>query len=83
MVEINFFHIRQYEISCNISTDHISENGQNKIYNFEIRHEKFTDQTKKAKKYWLVGIELSYMTMLKASKHRYCLSFYLCQKYVA
>ena len=51
MVEINFFHIRQYEISCNISTDHISENGQNKIYNFEIRHEQFTDQTKKAKKY--------------------------------
>ena len=51
MVEINFFHIRQYEISRNISTDHISENGQNKIYNFEIRHEKFTDQTKKAKKY--------------------------------
>ena len=61
-----FFYIREYEISCNISTDHISENVQNKIYNFKIRFKKFTHQTKKAKKYWLAGTELSYMIMLKA-----------------
>ena len=46
-----FFFIRQYEISCNISTDHISENVHNKIYNYKIRLEQFTDQIKKAKKY--------------------------------
>ena len=46
---------RQYEISCNISTDYISENVQNKIYNFKIRLAQFTYQTKKAKKYSLVG----------------------------
>ena len=40
----------QYEISCNKSTNHITDNAQNKIYNFEIRLEQFTDDTKKAKK---------------------------------
>ena len=44
-----FFYIRRYEISCNISTDHISNNIQNKIYNFKIRLEQFTNQTKKLK----------------------------------
>ena len=43
------FSIKEYEISCNIITDHISENVQNKICNFKIRTEQFTDQTKKLK----------------------------------
>ena len=44
------------------SWNYIFENVQDKIYNLKIRLEQFTDQTKKAKKYWLIGIELSYMT---------------------
>ena len=58
-----FFYIRHYEISCNISTDLISENVLNKIYKFKIRLEQFTGQTKKAEKYWLVKTELSYTTI--------------------
>ena len=45
----HFFYIIQYEIYCNISTDHISGNVQKMIYNFKITFEKFTDQTKKLK----------------------------------
>ena len=60
------------------SWNYIFENVQDKIYNFKIRLEQFTDKTKKAKKYWLIGTELSYIT----NANRYCLSFYLCQKYV-
>ena len=44
-----FLYIRQYGISCNISTVHISENVQNKICNLQIRLEQFTDETKKTK----------------------------------
>ena len=58
-----FFYIRHYEISCNISTEFISENVLNKIYKFKIRLEQFTGQTKKAEKYWLVKTELSYTTI--------------------
>ena len=36
-----------------------SGNVRNKIYNLQIKLEKFTDQTKKAKKYQLVRIALS------------------------
>ena len=36
-----------------------SGNVRNKIYNFQIKLEKFTDQTKKAEKYQLVRIALS------------------------
>ena len=50
------------------SWNYIFENVQDKIYNFKIRLEQFTDQTKKAKKYWLIGIELSYMTNGKSSQ---------------
>ena len=39
--------MRQYKISCNVSTVHISENVQSKIYNLQIRFEQFTDQKKK------------------------------------
>ena len=42
-----------------LSTDHISQNIQNKIHNLQIRLEEFTEQTKKAKKYQLIGIALS------------------------
>ena len=40
-----FFYIRECEISC--------------IHNLQFRLEQLTDQTKKAKKYQLVGIALS------------------------
>ena len=43
------FYIRQWEISCDISTFQRSENVQNKIYDLKIRLEQFTDHTKKAK----------------------------------
>ena len=33
--------------------------SKNKIHNLQIKIEQFTDQTKKAKKYQLVGISLS------------------------
>ena len=36
-------------LSCNISTVHVSENVQNKIYNLQIRLEQFTHHTKKGK----------------------------------
>ena len=39
--------MRQYKISCNVSTVHISENIQSKIYNLQIRLEQFTDRKKK------------------------------------
>ena len=42
-----------------LSTVHISQNVQNKIQNLQIRLEQFTDLTKKAKKYQLIGIGLS------------------------
>ena len=42
----SFFYIRQYEISCNISTDYKSQNAQNKIYNFKIRLEQLTEAKK-------------------------------------
>ena len=45
-------------ISVPLSTVHISQNDQNKIHNLQIRLEQSTDQTKKAKKYQLVGIAL-------------------------
>ena len=35
---------------CNISTEHISINDQNKIQNYQIRYEQLTNQTKKSKK---------------------------------
>ena len=58
-----------------LSTACISQNVQNKIYNLQIRLEQFTDQTKKAKKFKLVGLALSYMTILKARIiHKSCLS---------
>ena len=41
-----------------LSTVHISQDVQNKIHNLQIRLEQSTDQTKKAKKYQLVGIAL-------------------------
>ena len=65
---------------CNISTDHMSENVQNKICNFEIRLEQFTNQTKKAKKYCFAGIQLSYMTMLKDPNHRFGSSISACEE---
>ena len=46
-VEINFSVKDSTRYPDNITTDHISENVQNKIYNFKIRLEQFTDQTKK------------------------------------
>ena len=42
-----------------LSTVHISQNVQNKIQNLQIRLEQFTDLTKKAKKYQVIGIGLS------------------------
>ena len=47
-VEINFSIKGSMRYPDNISTDHISENVQSKIYNFKIRLEQFTDQTKKS-----------------------------------
>ena len=52
------------------------------VHNLQIRLEKFTDQTKNTKKYILVGIALSLMTILKALKLKYCLSLGTRHKYV-
>ena len=43
----------------NLNTVHIFENVQNKMHKLLNRVEQFTDQTKKPKKYQIVGIELS------------------------
>ena len=61
-----FFYVTLPNIEYYLSTDHISQNIQNDIHNLQVRLEQFTDQTKKSKKYQLVGISLSINDNMKS-----------------
>ena len=58
-LKLIFLYKTARKIQCYLSTDHISQNVQNKIHNLQIRLEQFIDQTKKTKRYQLVGISVS------------------------
>ena len=58
-----------------LSTIHISRNVLNKIHNLQIRLEQFTDLTKKATKYQLVGIALSTNDNTKSPQTEILLQF--------
>ena len=58
-LKLIFLYKTARKIQYYLSTDHISQNVQNKIHNLQIRLEQFIDQTKKTKRYQLVGISVS------------------------
>ena len=65
-----------------LSTVHISQNVQNKIHNLRIRLEQSTYQTKKLKNTNSLELPFSYMTILKALKHKSCLNLGTCHKHM-
>ena len=65
-----------------LSTVHISRNVQNKIHTLQARLKYFTDLTKKLKDTNWLELDFPCMIILKALKHKYCLSLGTCHKYL-